>query len=201
MDRQELERKEQRMENKKITFTIDGRDYERLMQFQEKHADCLEKFSNMTAAHYKYTFIPDAFGTFKTCTCCCGDCISLTADYNADAGDDRSGKEPKFEIFSEDKKTEEILRVLFAMEKRPGMYFGKNVTYSALCSFLAGYGLGTRVQAEGDEISWSAGIESEVRIKLDQVTKGEEYTEEELFYKFFEVLHAVLEEKYPVYLK
>ena len=185
-------------DNKEITFTIKGKDYERLIKFKQKHADCLMKYPNMTAGQFQYSIMPDGLGVFKTCVCCCGQSISLCEDYNLGFDDEKKTEdEPKFRILTEDEQTKEIIKLLFAMEKRPRMFFGKNVTFTSLYSFLMGYGFAKRQKGE-EEIHWLKYIDTEVGNKLESAS--DKLSEEEKFYKFFDVLRDVLKENYPQYL-
>ena len=49
---------------RKISFTIENGDYDKLKKFQMDHANCLEKYPNMTGAQFKYSFVPDGLGVF-----------------------------------------------------------------------------------------------------------------------------------------
>ncbi len=84
------------------------------------------------------------------------------------------------------------------MEKRPGLYFGKNRSYLAVRSFLFGISVGLRSEEPG-ECYWEEDMEHDVQEEFVRITSKRTYTDEEEFYKYFEALHTVLERDYPTY--
>ena len=99
------------MENKKekkLQFTIDGKDFENLIKFQQEHENCLDKYPNMSCGHYSYSFSVDGFGIMKSVTCICGKTIYLDGDYNFGFGDECMAPKNRFQITPEDRATSEI---------------------------------------------------------------------------------------------
>ena len=185
------------MTDKKIEFSIEGKDFEKLKKFHRKHENCLEKHPNMTGAQYSYSFISDGLGTLKSCKCVCGKAITMSSDYNLTFNED---EECKLKVVPEDAKTKEVVHILQSMHIRPGMYFGKTRSYIALRAFLFGYGAGVRAQGE-EECYWSHDLGYEVDEELRKMTEGKEFSDEELFNKFFEAFDLVLNRDYPQYLE
>lgn len=184
------------MRERKKEFIIDGKDYEKLEKFHKEHKHCLEKHPNMTGAQYKYSFINDGLGTLKSCKCVCGKSITMSSDYNLSFDED---EECKLKVVPEDAKTREVVRILQSMHVRPGMYFGKTRSYIALRSFLFGYGAGVRAQGE-EECYWSTDLGYEVDEMFFSEVKDKDYSDEELFNKFFEVFDNVIRNDYPQYI-
>ena len=185
---------------KKIEFIIEGKDYEKLEAFKKKHENCLDKHPNMTGGHYNYNFTVDGLGVLKKVTCVCGKSVYLDADYNFDCGEGKLTQK-RFQVVPEDQKTEEIIRILFSMQKRPGMYFGSSDrrSYSLINMFLAGYGCGARAVDE-EEIYWGT-MDLEVREEFWRMTNGKTFSDQEEFDIFFEALELVLKRDYPQYIK
>lgn len=194
-------REKRLMKDKKIEFTIEGNDYEKLNAFKKKHKSCLDKHPNMTCGHYSYSFSVDGLGVLKTVTCVCGKSVYLDGDYNLGVDDEFKLPKNRFQVIPEDRKTKEVIRTLLAMQKRPGMYFGSTErrSYSALSMFLAGYGCGARAIGE-EEIYWGT-MDSEVRREFIKMTEGKDFSDQEQFDIFFEALDLILRRDYPQYLE
>ena len=180
------------MSDDKLEFVIDGKDYDKLEKFKKKHKRCLEKHPSMTGAQYCYSFTTDSFGTMSSCKCVCGKSILMSSDYDKAFGGD---EKINFRVIPEDAKTEEVVRILQSMHVRPGMYFGKQRSYITLRAFLAGYGAGTRLPGE-EECYWSKSLGFEVDEEVMRMTEGKNYSDEEMFYKFFEAFDLVLKRDY-----
>lgn len=178
-----------------ITFSIEGKDFEKLEKFQKKHKNCIEKYPNMTGAQYSYSFINDSMGTLKSCKCVCGKSITMDSDYNMSLDDNT---ECRLRVVPDDTKTTEIVRILKSMQVRPSLYFGGFHSYRTLRAFLFGYSEGVRTQ--GDECYWESDMLNEVDEELGKMTDGKKYTDEEMFTKFFEAFASVLKRDYPQFI-
>lgn len=94
--------------------------------------------------------------------------------------------------------TIKILNQLCIMKKRPTLYFDPHPTYSLLSSFLSGYAYGISIEEEDMiEFHWSE-MDTEVETQLRK--ESNTLSDEECFYRFFEILTTVIKEKYPQYL-
>ncbi len=184
---------------KKIEFVIEGKDYEKLNEFKKIHSNCLELYPNMTGGQYCYSFSGDGFGILKTVTCVCGQRVFLDGEYNFELDDEFKLPKGRFQVVPEDKKTKEIIRTIFNMRKRPGMYFGssENRSFLALKWFLEGYAKGTREKDE-EETYWET-MQSEVWAEYKKMTEGQAYSDQEQFDIYFEALEMVLKRDYPIF--
>lgn len=62
------------MENK-VTFTIEGEQHTKLMEFVEEHKSC----RGLSAGEkFNFNFIPSLMGLITTVTCTCGKSIDLS---------------------------------------------------------------------------------------------------------------------------
>lgn len=183
--------------NRKITITIEGKDYDRLEAFEEEHEACLEKHPNMTGVQFELTVIPDGFGLFKTVTCVCGKSISLTDDYESfDEIKEDSSMVPKFQIVPDDPETDHIVTTLLNIKKRPGMYFGKDQTITALDSFLGGYR--NLLMVSKPDAAWFE-IDKKVFNEYTKDTDGRSLSDKEKFRIMLEAFETVLLRDFPEY--
>lgn len=173
-----------------MEFIINGEDEEKLEEFKARHKGCLNKNSNVSLAQYRYTFIPDGFGMFKKCTCCCGESIILDSDYDLVSCDKRSISS-YFKIVPKDKATYEIVNRLLSIEKRPGLFLRGQKTISRINDFLMGVHL-----AAPEKCFWKSEMDGAVWDEFQLMTSDREYSEEEEYEKFFEALHLVLDREY-----
>lgn len=97
---------------------------------------------------------------------------------------------------TEDTKTIEIIRTLRNMHVKPGLYFGKQRSYLALKAFLFGFRMGI---LEKEKCRWVKEIEYKVWDELLILTEDKDYSEEEMFDKYFEVFEGVLKRDYPFF--
>lgn len=182
---------------KRISFSIEGKDYDKLKQFEHEHQGCLEKHPNMTAAQFEYSFVPDGLGVCATVTCTCGKSIVLDDGYNLFIDKKQKNDAPRFQVVPEDSKILEIVKFLLCARKRPNLYFGTQPTYSSLSVFLSGYGLGTRTINE--EGYWSK-MKWDVDAEFQRTIENKGYSDEEQFNIYLEVFETVLHRDYSQYV-
>lgn len=180
-------------------FEICAKDYEKLSHFQEEHESCKKQFPNMTGAQYQYIFIEDGLGVFSQVKCCCGKHIDLDGDYDLQ----NSMPNPTFQIYADDQKTRKVVKQLFQIKKRPRMFM-LEPSYTVLNAFLHGIAVGIHEWKECEEdievVCWSE-IESYINEIMMPKESCKHYSDEELFYLFFEALEQVIREHFPQYVE
>ncbi len=170
----------------RIDFSITGEEFSRVQRFREDHKGCIEKHPNMTGAQFEYCFSEDGLGLFKTVTCVCGESISLTADYDGTVAN------KPFQVVPANKETVDLVKLTLSLQKRPGMLTGKELerSYKVLHAYLAGRSCYDDLYRE---LLWRA------TIRLEKGSDSKEYTDEELYDKFFICFEDVLREEYPIF--
>lgn len=182
-------------------FEIWGKDFEKLAYFQKEHEVCKIKFPNVTGAQYQYTFIEDGLGVFAQVKCCCGKHIDLDGNYDLQNSSDK----PSFQIYADDKKTGRIIKQLFLIKKRPKMFM-LEPSYAVLNTFLYGIAFGIHEGKAGEDsedyevICWSE-IEPYVNELMLPKKNSNKFSDEEMFYMFFEILEQVICEHFPQYVE
>lgn len=179
-------------------FEICAKDYEMLLHFQKEHESCKKQFLNMTGAQYQYVFIEDGLGVFAKVTCCCGKHIDLDGEYDLQNTTDKDS----FHIHADDQKTRSVIKQLFQIKKRPKMFM-LEPSYTALKIFL--YGLAFGIQewkaCENVEVVCWSEMEPYINELMLSKTNSKQFSEEELFYLFFETLGQVICEHFPQYVE
>jgi len=182
-------------------FEICGKNFEKLAHFQKEHEVCKNKFPNVTGAQYQYTFIEDGLGVFAQVKCCCGKHIDLDGDYDLQNSLDK----PSFQIYADDQKTRRIIKQLFQIKKRPRMFM-LEPSYAVLNAFLYGIACGIhegKVSEDSEDyevICWSE-IEPYVNELILTKKNSNKFSDEELFYIYFEMLELVIRESFPQYIE
>lgn len=92
-----------------------------------------------------------------------------------------------------DEKELHLLKSLATLKKRPKLYLGENVNYSNLNSLICGYTMAT---LRDSNVAYS-NILSDIRLEYEQTIANQTYSDEQLFYIFFEVFDEVLKRDYP----
>ena len=190
--------------NRKIKIVIEGADYDKLEAFEKEHEECLSKHPNVTGGHFKIETVVDGMGLFKKATCVCGKSVALTGEYSL--GDDHTtpeSEEPVFQVIPEDPETEELLKMLLLMKRRPGMFFGKKRDVSLLTSFTYGFECAARIH--NPNMGWSH-IQEKVFQEYCLITGGQtyddgSYSEEERFQLYLDIIEKILKRDFPEYTK
>jgi len=170
-----------------MIFEISGNDLIKLQNFQLKHEDCLYKHPNISCAQYEYTFVPDGFGVFKVVKCICGESIILTDDY--DLGCDTPFQEIKKEPKDYNK---DLIARLFDIEKRPGMFFGKNPSWYIFSWFVKGMMDSSRMQAkyyDSVDLSLTNDI-TDILLGVNNEIENGNITEDNAVITFYKKLHV-----------
>lgn len=185
--------------NRTITIIIEGKDYDKYESFEEAHEDCILKYPNMTGGHFKIEAVADGFGLFKTVTCVCGESIVLDGEYEKgfDSGDSSAAK-PVFQTVPEDRETEELLKMLLRMKRSPELFFGKNRKISLLKYYVFGFECAARLRNKS--MGWNH-IHEKLLQEYTRATNGKDYSEEELFQLYLDILERVLRCDFPEYAK
>lgn len=70
-------------EENKRTFTIYGKCYEKLVEFERKHEEsCAEKYKDSFGSLLSYTFVPSGIGDIVSVKCECGEELFLCEDFD-----------------------------------------------------------------------------------------------------------------------
>ena len=181
----------------KVEFVIEGEDLQQLNRFKKEHKGCPEKYGGMTAAQFEYRFVSDGFGILTTVTCCCGQKVTLSSDYDKTFwGGDHI---PVFQVYPEEEKTATILKRLQDIQKRPGLFFGNNGSYRDLRIYLGGISQGMHMYKDED-IFWTS-LENDIFREFSAITDEKDYSDNELFDIYLNTVFDVAEKKCPQYLK
>ena len=182
-------------ENRKIIITIEGEDYDKLEAFEKEHENCIYKYPNMSGGNFMIEAVADGFGMFKSVTCVCGESVHLTGEYDLRVDLD---KKPVFQVVPEDPETEELLKMLLWMKRRPGLFYGKKRDLALLTNFISGFECAAKLHNKN--MGWSH-IHEKLYREYTQLTDGKDYSEEEQFQLYLDTLEKVLHHDFPEYAK
>ena len=187
------------MKKKEIGFTIKGDDYQKLIIFQNEHRGCIEKLPNISCAQFEYSFTPDGFGLFKSVRCVCGDILTLTDDYSfVDEASESTFKIVRNRNLDE---VEKLLLHFETIQNHPGLYFGKQLTWDTLTTYIAGMRALLWVEGRGifseqtDTIAVVTGIISDTAFEIVTDLKFNRFSEEDACEEFFRRLRKNLSEE------
>ena len=66
-------------EKKERTFTIYGKYYEKLLNFEKEHKkSCLDKYADSFGSLFAYTFVPSGLGDIVSVQCECGEKLFIS---------------------------------------------------------------------------------------------------------------------------